>query len=290
MDQDLEDFFFYIGSEKGLSPNTVEAYRRDTLSFSNFLEKHQVSDFNAVKQAHIVEFLGYLKAKGLASASICRALIALKVFFRFTKREGITANNIAYYLESPKLWQVVPDVLSCQDVEKLLNLSDTSTLIGARDKAMIEVLYSSGLRVSELCSLNLYDVDDTFIRVVGKGNKERVVPIGSKAITAIDHYLHLRGDSYREEALFLSRSGKRIDRITVWKIIKTRAKEAGIDKYISPHVLRHSFATHLLDNGADLRIIQDMLGHASISSTDRYTHVSQKHLQKAFYSFHNRND
>lgn len=286
IDRILEEFFFYLASERGLSKNTVEAYSRDSITFAEFLSSKGIHDLNLVTVDHIVSFLGSLQTKGFASATISRALIVLKVLFRYAKKEGITKKNVALYLETPKLWQVVPDVLSYSDIEAILTQPDTSTLLGARNKAILEVLYSSGLRVSEVCSLNIHDVDDAYIRVIGKGNKERVVPIGEKAIKAIDHYLcHREGE---EKALFLSKKGKRIDRVTVWKMIKETAKAAGVDKFISPHVLRHSFATHLLDNGADLRIIQDMLGHASISSTDRYTHVSRKHLTDAFQKFHNR--
>lgn len=286
IDRHLEEFFFYLASERGLSKHTVESYRRDILMFFEFNPSKELSD---VSREDIVSFLAHLHQKNYATASISRALISLKVLFRFAKKEGIASENPAYYLESPKLWQVIPDVLTGEEVEKLLCCDDPSNLLQARDKAIIELLYASGLRVSELCSMNLYDVDDAFVKVTGKGNKERIVPVGKPAIKAIDNYLHLRGDHSNSEALFLSKSGKRIDRTQVWKMIKKRAKDVGISKFISPHVLRHSFATHLLDNGADLRVIQEMLGHATISSTDRYTHVSHSHLTQAFETFHNRN-
>jgi integrase/recombinase XerD len=215
-------------------------------------------------------------------------LIAVKVFFRYLKREGMIPQDPTLHLDTPKLWQLIPEVLSCEEVERLLAAPDQESPVGARDRAILEVLYASGLRVSEVCSLNIQDLDDTTLRVKGKGGKERVVPIAEVAVKAVDDYLtRFRGEQ-EEEALFLNERGKRMDRQLVWKQIKFYAKKAGIDKRISPHTLRHSFATHLLDNGADLRVIQEMLGHASIATTDRYTHVSQHHLKSAFDAFHPR--
>lgn len=285
MEREVDDFCLYIASEKGLAQNTIEAYRHDTLVFVQFLRDRGVPSFEKVDQSEIVEFLGLMRAKNYASATICRALITIKVLFRFLKREGLVSTNIALYLETPKLWQLIPEVLDFEEVERLLMAPKQDTFVGARDRAILEVLYGSGLRVSELCRLQIYDVDDTFVRVMGKGSKERLVPIGKKAIEAIDHFLgHFRCeyDSDKMKEIFLTRSGRPIDRITVWKMVKERAKQAGIIKNISPHTLRHSFATHLLDNGADLRVIQEMMGHASINSTDRYMHISRSHLQEAF--------
>jgi integrase/recombinase XerD len=281
LDPHADDFLSYIASEKGLSPHTVEAYGRDIRGLLDFLHTKKITDPKKIEEAHVVGFLATLHAKSQASASISRALMAIKVLFRFLKREGIVASNIALYMDSPKLWQLIPAVLSTDEVERLLAAPDLDTFIGVRDRAIFEILYASGLRVSELCSLSVHDVDDTFVRVTGKGGKERVVPIGSRAIAALDHYLL----TYHQEEsgpLFVTRRGKPLDRITVWKRIKAYGKLAGIEKNISPHTLRHSFATHLLDNGADLRVIQEMLGHASIGTTDRYTHVSSTRLQASF--------
>lgn len=292
MDPLIDDFCSYIASEKGLSHNTIEAYERDIHAFTSFLKKNAITDINSVTQQHVISFLSDLKLADYATASMSRALIAIKVFFRFLKREGTVKANITIYIESPKLWQLIPDVLSIEEVEALLKQPNISTPLGARDKAIIEVLYGSGLRVSEICGIGIYDVDDEFIRVFGKGRKERVVPIGKRAIEAIDHYLTLyrcQFDSEKEQHLFLSRTGKPLERTAVWKIIKNYAKGIGSQKNISPHTLRHSFATHLLDNGADLRIIQEMMGHSNISSTDRYMHVSRSHIQSAFQNFHPKN-
>ena len=286
--QQSKDFLEYIASEKGLAQNTIEAYGRDIEVFSAFLCNANVLSFAAVTPEDIMTFIAHLKTKDYASSSVCRSLIAIKVLFKFLKRENYIANNITLNLDTPKLWQLIPEVLTCAEVDKLLNQPDPNTLKGARDKAVLEVLYASGLRASELCQLSLYDVDDQFIRVLGKGQKERLVPIGSKALSAIDHYLNNYRDKSRQDKLFVTNSGKSLDRVTVWRMIKQYAVRAGIAKNISPHTLRHSFATHLLDNEADLRVIQEMLGHASINSTDRYTHISKSRLHQAFETFHPR--
>jgi integrase/recombinase XerD len=281
----VADFLTYLASEKGLSKNTLLAYERDL----QMLDATLKSDFTQITERDIVTFLGQLKDKGYASSSICRTLVAVKVFFRFLKRERRIQENATAYLDSPKLWQLIPEVMSVEEVERLLKAPEANSPVGARDKAILEVLYSSGLRVSEICSLNLQDLDDTFVRVKGKGGKERVVPIAPIAVKAVDEYLiHHRKADENQPAIFVTKNGKRIDRVEIWKRVKYYATKAGIVRKISPHTLRHSFATHLLENGADLRVIQEMLGHASISTTDRYTHISQKHLREAFEAFHPR--
>lgn len=276
----LADFIAYLQSEKGLSLHSVEAYGRD---IKNFIEKFSLPFY----QEQIIAHLSFLKEKGFASSSIARALMAIKVFCRFLYREGVLEKDISQAIESPKLWQLLPEFLSQEEVELLLKAPDTKTFIGARDRAILEILYASGLRVSELCSLTLYSVDDEAVRVLGKGSKERIVPIGKKALQALDHYLCLR-EHFSSESLFLTKKGKPIDRSSVWKMVKYYAKKTGITKTISPHTFRHSFATHLLDNGADLRIIQEMLGHSNIATTDRYTHVTTSRLQESFNKFHPR--
>lgn len=287
----LSDFLIFIASEKGLAKNTIEAYERDVRSLIEFLTSIGISDLGQVEETHIVHFLTALKGKGLADSSLCRTLIALKVFFRFLKREGHLSKNCVEFLATPKVWQLIPEVMTYEEIERLLEQPSLETAKGTRDKAIIELLYSSGLRVSELCSLKIYDVDDTFVRVKGKGGKERLVPVGIKALKAVDDYLNRfrdSSDSSREESLFIDGKGKPLTRQSIWSMIKEYAKQAGILKTISPHTLRHSFATHLLDHGADLRVIQEMLGHASISSTDRYTHVSRLRLSEAFQACHPR--
>lgn len=290
----FRDFQIYISAEKGLAQNSIEAYTRDISSFIEYLRQvPNITSFIHVTNTHIVDFLAQRQQNHYACASICRTLVSIKVLFRFLKREEIIMDNVASHLDSPKLWQLIPEVLTYHEIEKLLSLPDQTTCLGARDKAILEVLYGCGLRVSEVCNLKLYAVDDTFIRVMGKGSKERKIPLGSKALSAIDHYLtHHRGQAVcddRLQPLFITLNGKTMDRFSIWRMIKKYAAVAKIVKNISPHSLRHSFATHLLDNGADLRLIQDLLGHANINSTDRYTHVSRSRLQQAFHLFHPRN-
>lgn len=287
----LADFLSYLSAEKGLSKNTLEAYSRDVRLFLDIMGREGISDLLLIKEEHLLKFLAVLKSQDYASSSIYRALITLKVLFRFLKRERLIEMDPSFYLDSPKVWQLLPEVLSISEVDRLLAGPDVQTALGSRDKAILEALYASGLRVSEVCGLNLHDVDEDFVRVKGKGSKVRVVPIAKAAVAAIDHYLiHHRGEvkDEQEAPLFVNKEGKRIHRMMVWERVKFYAKKAGIQKRISPHTLRHSFATHLLENGADLRVIQEMLGHANIATTDRYTHVSQRHLNAAFEAFHPR--
>ncbi len=284
-----KEFYFYLASEKGLAKNTIEAYQRDLQMFYEYLSDKKRSDFKEVTESDIISFLSDLKANHYASSTRCRVLISIKILFKYLKKENVIVNNVTLYLDTPKLWQLIPEILTTSEIEILLKQPHQQNWQSARDKALLEVLYSTGLRVSEICSLTIYDVDDHFIRVKGKGGKDRIVPIGKIAVRAIDVYISYNCFHENHPFLFISKSGKVLDRISVWRIIKGYAKKAKILKNISPHTLRHSFATHLLDNGADLRIIQEMLGHAHISSTERYTHVSNKRLVEAFEKCHPRN-
>jgi len=283
----LEEFISYLQAEKGLSSNTVDAYKRDVLSFGSFLGSPKWAQ---VTSTDVLSFLEKLKNEQYASSSVCRILVSLKVFFRFLKKEGDVSSDLGAFFETPKIWQLIPEVLALQEVDLLLSQPDPSDPIGARDKAILELLYATGMRVSELCSLSIYDVQDTFVKVRGKGKKERVIPVGKKAIEAVDQYLvKYRGEvKEKEDPLFVTRRGNRIDRMRIWKQVKKYAKKAGIQKTVSPHTLRHSFATHLLEGGADLRLIQDMLGHEDIGTTDLYTHVTSSRLTLAFKNFHPR--
>ena len=278
----IDDFLIYLSSERGLSKQTILAYGADLRGLEDFLGR----DSKECVENDVIGYMGFLKERGLASASICRASIACRVYFRFLTREGVISRDVAAHLESPRLWQLIPEILSVEEVEQLLLASDTSSCTGARDAAILGTLYATGIRVSELCGLNIDDVGDCALRVFGKGEKERVVPIATVALGKIDAYLQFRED--KESALFLTRRGKRIDRSGVWSLVKSAAKKAGIGKSISPHTLRHAFATHLLENGADLRIIQEMLGHASVATTERYTHISRAHIKMQFDQFHSR--
>lgn len=284
----IEEFFLYLASEKGLAQNTLLAYRTDLEAFFAFLGHR---DPWCLDKESVLSFLSY-KQQILhhASSSICRCVVVIKVFLQFLQKEYRTSLEVIRFLESPKVWQLIPEVMSLVEVDALLSAPDTTTFIGARDRALLEVLYASGLRVSELCALNIQDVGEEMLRVTGKGGKERVVPIAKASLAFVDAYLALfrDGRGVVSPAMFVSNSGKRLDRTAVWQRVKYYALQVGICKNISPHTLRHSFATHLLENGADLRVIQEMLGHSHISTTDRYTQISQKHIVDSFSLYHPR--
>jgi integrase/recombinase XerD len=286
-DLQISNFLDFLKSEKGLSQNTILAYGKDLSSFVDFI---QHSTWEKVSSEEILSFLASLQKGSYASSSICRMLVAIKVFFRFLKREGVISLDLGAYFETPKIWQLIPEVLMIEEVDALLKQPQIDDRIGSRDKAILELLYATGMRVSELCNLSIYDLHDTFVKVCGKGKKERLIPVGKQAIEAVDHYLvHFRGDAKGDaDPLFVTAKGGRIDRVMVFKMIKRYGAKAGLKKAISPHTLRHSFATHLLENGADLRVIQEMLGHEDIGTTDRYTHISQGRLRSAFKTFHPR--
>jgi len=281
-----QDFLDYIRSEKGLSHNTILAYGRDIQAFHSFIAK----DWKEVKPEDILNFLANLRAKRYAGSSLCRILVSIKIFYRFLKKEGEIDRDLGRYFDTPKIWQLIPEVLSIEEVDHLLAQPKLDDPMGVRDKAILELLYATGMRVSEVCSLKLNDLSDTFVKVQGKGKKERIVPVGGKAIQAVDDYLlRYRGTAVgANDPLFVSSRGKPVDRVAIWRRVKAYAKSARILKSISPHTLRHSFATHLLENGADLRLIQDMLGHVDIGTTDRYTHVTGNRLKTAFQAFHPR--
>lgn len=287
LDPKILDFLDYIRTEKGLSQNTIEAYSRDVSNFQNFLS---VNDWKLVTCKNILTFISHLKSRSLATSSICRALIAVKVFFRFLKKEGAITSDLGAYFETPKLWQLIPEVLTIEEVDCLLAQPKCDDFVGARDKAILELLYATGMRVSEICAMRVQDIAENFVKVRGKGKKERIVPVGKKALQALDFYLiQYRGEVTEDNpVIFIGQKGKQIHRIEVWKRIKVYAKSAGIEKSISPHTLRHSFATHLLENGADLRLIQDMLGHEDIGTTDKYTHISDKRMKEVFHALHPR--
>ncbi|QZA58879.1 site-specific tyrosine recombinase/integron integrase [Candidatus Rhabdochlamydia porcellionis] len=286
LQQALQDFLCYLSSERGLSQHTLQAYACDLKGFFQVLKQ---SNLQQITEEDVLAFAHKLQLKGYASSSICRMLVSVKIFLRFLYREDLIKNEIGLLIDAPKIWQLIPEILTFTEVEKLLLAPDLNTEIGARDRAILQVIYASGLRVSEICGLNIQDFSDYTIRVIGKGKKERIVPVAKLAVEAVDYYLlHHRPSDVKIEALFINTKQKRIDRFSIWKQLKAYAKQIGITKPISPHTLRHSFATHLLENGADLRVIQELLGHSSIATTDRYTHLSNKHIIEAFQSYHPR--
>ena len=292
----LDQFMDYLTLERGLSENTRMGYGHDLSEFLAFLSRKGRAGIQEVERRDILDFLMESKQKGLAAPSLARRLVAIKVFFRHLSREGLLATNVADAMDSPRLWKILPPTLTPEEVYHLLAAPDVSTPRGLRDRAILETFYATGLRVSELAGLALESLhfDAEYIRCVGKGDKERVVPIGRRAISAVQAWLERGRPAYAAKgggtsrAVFLSRQGKPLSRITLWRHIRAYARKAGIRKEISPHTLRHSFASHLLANGASLRVIQEMLGHADISTTQIYTHVDQGRLQSVHHQYHPR--
>lgn len=290
----VEEFLDYLSVERGLAENTILSYRRDLKKYTDFLEGNGIVAPTNAARKDVTLFLMSLKDKNLSANSISRGMVAIKVFYRFLLRERHIKEDIVSTLESPKLWKRLPDTLTVHEVEELLNKPDTRDWMGIRDKGVIELAYATGMRASELVNLNLSDLnlDVGFIRCVGKGHKERIVPFGKKASAILKRYIEkvrprlLKGRT--SPHLFLTRLGKKMSRQNLWKMVKRYARLANIKKEIKPHTLRHSFATHMLKGGADLRVIQEMLGHADISTTQIYTHIDRDHLKYVHQKYHPR--
>ena len=292
MDNLADQFINYLRVEKGLANNTIQAYSRDLCRFFRFLDNRKISPLN-VSQELGEEYISMLRGE-VSARSVARNISTLKTFFRFLTSEGKIKSSPARLLESPKLTKKLPDVLNLREVERLLFQPDSSTFKGQRDKAMLEILYATGLRVSELIGLKVVNVnlEAGFLITFGKGSKERAVPIGTKAIEAVKKYLYSKRlhltKGTNSPYLFLNLRGRSMTRQGFWKIIKKYGRDAGIKKKITPHSIRHSFASHLLEAGADLRSVQIMLGHADISTTEIYTHVTGKHLKELHEKCHPR--
>ena len=294
----LDQFLGHLSLERGLAANTRAAYESDLQSFLAYLRARSVRSLNDVRRTDVLDFLHRHKRRGLSSRTLARRLAAVRAFFRYLHGEGLLAQNVTAIMDSPRLWRELPDTLSPADVERLLTGGDSpakaSSPLETRNRALLELLYASGLRVSELVGLTVDRVDAELgmIRCLGKGNKERLVPYGRCAAEAIDAYqtlsrpLMTRDPAQR--ALFLTARGGPMSRKTVWDMIRRRARRAGLTCRVTPHTLRHSFATHLLVNGADLRVIQELLGHADISTTQIYTHVDSGRLREVHRRFHPR--
>ena len=284
----ISSFLTHVRVEKGLSSNTVSAYRRDLVKFNDFARKRKLS-LEAVRRDDVVDFLAGLYRQKLESKTVARHLVSLRNFFRFAQIQGVIPEDPSVNLESPKIHRNLPGYLRLDDVERLLGQPDVKTARGLRDRAMLEVLYSTGLRVSELIGLRTSDLDPESgcLRCIGKGDKERIVPVGKKAIVIVEKYLRdsrpkLLGKVTGNPALFVNRRGKSLSRVGVWKILAAYGRQAGMRTALTPHMLRHSFATHLLERGADLRSVQLMLGHADISTTQIYTHVVEERLKQIY--------
>jgi integrase/recombinase XerD len=288
-------FLNHIRVDKGLSPNTLTAYRRDLMKFEVFAKKRKLA-LESVTRDHLVDFLATLYRQKLDSRSVARNLVTLRNFFRYAQVEELLACDPSANLESPKVRRKLPGYLKLADVERLMTQPDQKTPLGLRDRAMLEVLYSTGLRVSELTGLRVADVDTKVgsVRCIGKGDKERIVPVGRKALGMVEKYLRearpqlVVKKSGTIAALFLNRRGKALTRVGVWKILSNYGREAKLRSPLTPHVLRHSFATHLLERGADLRSVQLMLGHSDISTTQIYTHLVEERLKQIYKAHHPR--
>jgi integrase/recombinase XerD len=293
MEAHVRSFLNYLRVEKGLSNNTIQAYRRDMEKFTEFAAQQELGSAD-VRREHVVDFLGSLHRQKLDSRSVARHLVTIRHFFRFSLMEGVVTEDPAATIESPKFRQSLPEFLSVEEVDRLLRQPDLIDAVGVRDKAMIELMYSTGLRVSELCGLRMSDItmDPGCLRCIGKGNKERLVPVGKQALESVQKYLcGSRAHFVRDGGspyLFLNQKGHKVDRIAFWKILGEYGRKAELRKPLTPHMLRHSFATHLLDRGADLRSVQIMLGHSDISTTQIYTHVVEARLKQIYKAHHPR--
>ncbi len=295
----IKHFINYLKLERSLSKNSIEAYLHDVDKLRQFMEMtHPMTNAIQVKATHVQAFIEYLNGLGMSAHSQARMLSGIKAFYKYLLFEELIENDPTTLIEGPKLGRKLPDTLSFLEIEKILDAIDLSRPDGARNRAMLETLYSSGLRVSELVDLKLNNLnfDIAFLRVIGKGNKERLVPIGSDAMKYVKIYVdEVRGKpplKYPQKGfepfVFLNRNGQKLTRVMVFTIIKNLAKEIGLKKTISPHTFRHSFATHLIEGGADLRAVQEMLGHESITTTEIYTHLDRDYLRQVIQDFHPR--
>ena len=295
MQEAIDSFLLYLATERGLSVNYQLSTRQSLHAFAEWLaESKQIAAPGSVTHDHITAYLGYCKKCGRASASIKLIVVAIKVFFRFLHLRKLVPKDVAELLPLPRGEKYLPETLNESKVERLLESIPTDQPLGLRDRALIELLYASGLRISELVNARLEHLflEEKVIRVTGKGNKTRLVPVGAKACEAIAAYLERERPKYVKRRtgseLFLSVRGNKLTPQRCWQILKARARFAGLEENVYPHLLRHSFATHLLGNGADLRMIQEMLGHADISTTQIYTHVDQDRLKAVHRKFHPR--
>lgn len=295
MKDQVQSFIKYLTNERALSSSTLESYGRDLQGLINYLEEQSVANVGEIQRHHLSHYLLRLKESGRKVSTVSRHIASIRAFFHYLAVNGLIQLNPAIYIESPKQEKKEPSVLSVENAGLLLETPQPANAPGKRDKAMLELLYATGIRVSELISLNVDSVNAQLnvIRCVGSGMKERIIPFGRMAATALDDYLQFgRSELLRhnesEPALFLNQLGTRMTRQGFWKMVKKYAKEAGISEEITPHTLRHSFAAHLLENGADLRAVQELLGHADISTTQRYTRLSKVRMKDVYSNAHPR--
>ncbi|MBM6742065.1 site-specific tyrosine recombinase XerD [Enterococcus gallinarum] len=289
MKEQIIDYLHYLTIERGLSQNTRKSYERDLEQYLTFLTEQHIKDWQAVDRVLILSFLQQLQQSGKSSATIIRMVSSLRRFHQFLRQERFTDHDPMQHIDSPKKQQKLPDTLSLSEVERLIETPDTKEVLGIRDRAILEVMYATGLRVSELIGLQLKDLHLSMglLQTTGKGDKERIVPLGDLAIQWIETYLEearpfLTRKHPEESHLFVNNHGKQLSRQGIWKNLKALVRKADITKNVTPHTLRHSFATHLLENGADLRTVQELLGHADISTTQIYTHITKKRMTEVY--------
>jgi len=294
MDRYIDLFLDYLRVEKGVSQNTIISYAHDLRQYNGYLLSQRINNLPQIQKKHITQFMGHRRSKGISVSSVARTLSSIKSYHRFLLREKISNSDPSSAIDTPRLWKKVPQVLEAKEVNRLLAQPNIRTIRGLRDKAILELMYATGLRVSEVSSLNLKDVnlEAGFLRVKGKGGKERIVPLGGVASHYLDRYINQsRPKLLKNEesgAVFISSYKRNLSRQSIWKMIKSYIKKARVKKEIAPHTLRHSFATHLLEGGADLRSVQEMLGHSSISTTQIYTHINRARLKEIHKKFHPR--
>ncbi|SEB66484.1 site-specific tyrosine recombinase XerD [Paenibacillus sp. GP183] len=295
MVKDVQIFIQYLKVERGLSRNTLESYERDLAQYVHFIQQQGVTVWRETGKTQIMAYMNELKKIGRAAATLSRTMVSLRAFYQFLLKERLVDTVPSLSMEAPKLEKKLPSVLSIEEIDTLLDAPATGQVNGSRDKAMLELLYATGIRVTELISLNLDDVNLQmgYIRCVGKAGKERMIPIGSMCARSLEAYIKgmrskLMKQSETLEALFIGHLGTRMTRQGFWKIIKRYAKETRLMKPITPHTLRHSFAAHLLENGADLRSVQEMLGHADISTTQIYAQVTKSKMKEVYNRTHPR--
>lgn len=292
----LNDYIHFIRVERQLSDNTLSSYKRDLVEYiNNIAEVQKLSSYDEVTRHHILLHLENLKMNGKTARTVSRHISSIRSFHQFLLREKVSTTDPTVHLELPVIEQKLPTVMSVEEIERLISVPNTSKPQGVRDIAILELLYGAGMRISELIDLNLDDVHLTmgFVRIFGKGGKERIVPLGRSALQACSNYLNgarqkLLGENVKTDAFIINQRGKRLTRQGVWKLLKQHAEKANIQQELTPHVLRHSFATHLIENGADLRAVQELLGHSDISTTQIYTHISKKRLSEVYKQFHPR--
>lgn len=295
MEEFVKEYLTVLRFEKNLSDNTIEAYKNDLRKFLSFISDQDISDLNEITPVLISKYFEFERKKGIDSSTTARYMSSIKGFFNYLEDSEYVQKNPTEKLSSVKKSRKLPSVLSFVEIDKILNSPDTTDILGLRDKAILELFYSSGLRVSELINIKINDLffSDEVIRVLGKGSKERIVPVGSSAVSWVTEYLKRSRPSLENRVksqnyVFLNRRGSKLSRMWIWKIVNYYAKEAGITKEIHPHTFRHSFATHLLEGGADLRSVQEMLGHADISTTQIYTHVDREYIKQVHRDHHPR--